>query len=63
MSATLVSITGERRTENQDRREDGMTRSEFHYGKIPESGAATAQVQNNAVEADYKDGILKASYA
>ena len=36
-----------------------MTRSEFHYGRFQRVVPLPAQVQNNAVEADYKDGILR----
>jgi len=58
VSADAVSITGERRTETKTE-EDGMTRSEFHYGRFQRVVPLPAQVQNNAVEADYKDGILR----
>ena len=36
-----------------------MTRSEFHYGRFQRVVPLPTQVQNNTVEADYKDGILK----
>jgi HSP20 family protein len=58
VSADAVSITGERRTETKTE-EDGMTRSEFHYGRFQRVVPLPAQVQNNAVAADYKDGILR----
>ena len=57
VSADAVSITGERKTESKTE-ENGMTRSEFHYGRFQRVVPLPAQVQNNAVEADYKDGIL-----
>lgn len=58
VSADAVSITGERKTESKTE-ENGMTRSEFHYGRFQRVVPLPTQVQNNTVEADYKDGILK----
>jgi len=58
ISADAVSITGERKTESKTE-ENGMTRSEFHYGRFQRVVPLSAQVQTNAVDADYKDGILK----
>jgi HSP20 family protein len=58
VSTDAVSITGERKTESKTE-ENGMTRSEFHYGRFQRVVPLPAQVQTNAVNADYKDGILK----
>jgi HSP20 family protein len=58
VSADAVSITGERKTESKTE-ENGMTRSEFHYGRFQRVVPLPAQVQTNAVNADYKDGILR----
>jgi HSP20 family protein len=58
VSADAVSITGERKTETKTE-EEGMTRSEFHYGRFQRVIPLPAQVQNDAVDAEYKDGILR----
>ena len=58
VSADAVSITGERKTETKTE-SDGMTRSEFHYGRFQRVVPLPAPIQNNAVEADYQGGILK----
>ncbi len=58
VSAEAVSITGERKSESTTE-DNGVTRSEFHYGRFQRVIPLPARVQNTAVEADYKDGILK----
>lgn len=57
VSAEAVSISGERRTE-ETREENGVTRSEFHYGRFQRIVPLPSRVQNTAVKAEYKDGIL-----
>ncbi len=52
-----VSISGERKVENKTE-ENGVTRSEFRYGKFQRVIALPALVQNTNVTADYKEGIL-----
>ncbi|MGA7954167.1 MAG: Hsp20/alpha crystallin family protein [Gloeobacterales cyanobacterium] len=52
-----VSISGERKSETKTE-EEGMVRSEFRYGKFQRIIPLPARVQNNAVNAEYKDGIL-----
>ncbi|EKQ67308.1 molecular chaperone (small heat shock protein) [Leptolyngbyaceae cyanobacterium JSC-12] len=58
VSADSVSITGERKSETKTE-EKGMTRTEFRYGKFQRTIPLPARVQNNKVQAEYKDGILK----
>lgn len=58
VSADTVSITGERKSETKTE-EEGMTRSEFHYGRFQRVIPLPVQVQNNDAEAEYKDGILR----
>ncbi|MBF2073197.1 MAG: Hsp20/alpha crystallin family protein [Synechococcales cyanobacterium C42_A2020_086] len=58
VSAESVSITGERKSETKTE-EQGMTRTEFRYGKFQRMIPLPARVQNNNVQAEYKDGILK----
>ncbi|MUG98074.1 Hsp20 family protein [Scytonema sp. UIC 10036] len=52
-----VSISGKRRSETKTE-EKGVTRSEFHYGKIQRVIPLPTRVQNTHVTAEYKDGIL-----
>lgn len=58
VSAEAVSITGERKSETKTD-EKGWTRSEFHYGKFERVIPLPTRVQNDQVQAEYKDGILK----
>jgi HSP20 family protein len=52
-----ISISGERRYENTDEK-SGYVRSEFRYGKFHRVLPLPAAIQNDSVQADYKDGIL-----
>jgi HSP20 family protein len=52
-----VAITGERKSETTTETE-GMTRSEFRYGKFQRVITLPAVVDNERVEAEYKNGIL-----
>ena len=52
-----VSISGERKQENREEKE-GMTRSEFHYGKFQRVIPLPVKVDKTNTTADYKDGIL-----
>lgn len=58
VTTNSVSITGERRSETKTT-EDGVTRSEFRYGKFQRVIPLPVRVQNNQTTADYKDGILQ----
>jgi HSP20 family protein len=53
-----VSISGERKSETTTEAE-GITRSEFRYGKFKRVIALPAIVDNEKVSAEYKDGILR----
>ncbi|GAA6621298.1 hypothetical protein NUACC26_071180 [Scytonema sp. NUACC26] len=57
VTENTVSISGERRSETKIE-EKGVTRSEFHYGKIKRVIPLPTRIQNNNVTAEYKDGIL-----
>lgn len=57
VSKDAVSISGERKEETKTE-DNGVTRSEFRYGKFQRVIPLPAQVQNNKAEAEYKDGIL-----
>jgi len=52
-----VSIKGERQSETKTE-EEGMMRSEFHYGKFERVIPLPAHIQSNKVAAEYKNGIL-----
>lgn len=52
-----VYISGERKEEDKNE-ENGVTKSEFHYGKFQRVIPLPAQIQNTQVQAQYKDGIL-----
>lgn len=57
VSAEAVAISGDRRSEKKTE-EKGMTRSEFSYGSFRRVIPLPARVENNNVNAEYKDGIL-----
>lgn len=55
--ADSVSISGERQTETKTE-ENGVFRSEFRYGKFQRVIPLPTQIDNQNVQAEYKDGIL-----
>jgi HSP20 family protein len=57
VTADAVSISGERKSENRTE-EQGMVLSEFRYGKFQRVIPLPTRIQNNNVQAEYKDGIL-----
>jgi HSP20 family protein len=57
VSAEAVLISGERKSETK-KEENGMTRSEFRYGRFERAIPLPTRVNNQQVAADYKDGIL-----
>ncbi|HLO50287.1 MAG TPA: Hsp20/alpha crystallin family protein [Kamptonema sp.] len=57
VTAEAVAISGERRAESKTE-EKGITRSEFRYGSFRRVIPLPARIQNEKVEAEYKDGIL-----
>ena len=52
-----VYVSGERKSEAKTEG-NGVTKSEFHYGKFQRLIPLPTRIQNNNVTADYKDGIL-----
>ncbi len=52
-----VSIKGERKTKSEVK-DNGFSRSEFHYGSFQRVVPLPARVINDQTKADYKDGIL-----
>lgn len=57
VTADSVSITGERHSETKTE-EKGVVRSEFRYGKFQRVIPLPTRIQNNQVQAEYKNGIL-----
>lgn len=57
VSKNAVAISGERKEENKTNN-NGVTRSEFRYGKFSRVIPLPVYVQNSTVTAEYKDGIL-----
>jgi len=57
VTAEAVSISGERKSETKTA-ENGVTRSEFRYGKFQRVIPLPARIQNVNAKAEYKDGIL-----
>lgn len=56
-TAEAIAIRGERQSETKVE-EKGMVRSEFRYGQFQRVIPLPARIQNTAVIADYKDGVL-----
>ena len=57
VTAEAVAISGERRQETKTE-DKGMTRSEFRYGSFRRVIPLPTRVQNDSVEAEYKNGVL-----
>ncbi len=57
VTQNAVSISGEHKEETKTE-ENGVTKSEFHYGKFQRVIPLPARIQNTKVKAEYKDGIL-----
>ena len=52
-----ISISGERKQEHREEKE-GVTRTEFHYGKFQRIIPLPVKIDNTNTTAEYKDGIL-----
>ncbi|MBF2075524.1 MAG: Hsp20/alpha crystallin family protein [Synechococcales cyanobacterium C42_A2020_086] len=57
VTADSVSVSGERKTETKTE-EKGVFRSEFRYGKFQRVIPLPVRINNQNVQAEYKDGIL-----
>ncbi|MDB9525710.1 Hsp20/alpha crystallin family protein [Oscillatoria sp. CS-180] len=57
VSADSVAISGERKSESKSE-ENGVVRSEFHYGSFRRVVPLNVRVDNANVEANYDNGIL-----
>lgn len=55
-----VAISGERQSQSKAE-EGGMTRTEFRYGKFARVIPLPTRIQNDKVQANYKDGVLSLS--
>lgn len=52
-----VAISGDRKSETKTE-ENGVTRSEFRYGSFRRVIPLPAEIQNDKVEAEFKNGVL-----
>lgn len=57
VTAEAVSISGERKQEAKTS-EKGVTRTEFRYGQFRRVIPLSTRVQNDKVQAEYKNGVL-----
>ncbi len=57
VTAEAVSMSGERKEEMKSEGK-GLTRTEFRYGKFQRVIPLSTRIQNDKVEAEYKNGIL-----
>lgn len=57
VTAEAVAVSGERKSEfrNEDK---GMRRSEFRYGRFQRIIPLPARIQNDKVQAEFKNGVL-----
>lgn len=53
-----ITVSGERKSESRTE-ENGVTRSEFRYGKFQRVIPLPSQIQNDKVQAEYQNGILR----
>jgi HSP20 family protein len=60
LNENVLSISGERRFENEDKR-DGYHRVERSYGQFYRSFTLPPNVNTEAINAEYKDGVLRLS--
>jgi HSP20 family protein len=57
VTAEAVAISGERKSEIKSE-EQGMSRSEFRYGKFQRIIPLPSRIQNDKVQAEFKNGVL-----
>jgi HSP20 family protein len=57
VTAEAIAISGERKSKTQTE-DNGVSRSEFRYGKFRRVIPLPTRIQNTNVGAEYKDGIL-----
>ena len=57
VTAEAVAISGERKEETKTE-EKGVTRTEFRYGRFQRVIPLSTRIQNDKVQAEYKNGIL-----
>ncbi|GMR20941.1 MAG: Hsp20/alpha crystallin family protein [Gammaproteobacteria bacterium] len=55
----LLTITAETRSEQDEKKQGRIIRSERHYGKYVRSLKLGSEINENAVKASYKDGVLE----
>ena len=60
LNENVLAISGERRFENEDKR-DSYNRVERSYGQFYRSFTLPPNVNAEAINAEYKDGVLRLS--
>ena len=55
----VLTISTEKRDEHEEKRQNGYTRREFSYTSFSRSFALPDNVNEEDVDANYKDGVLK----
>ena len=60
LNENVLSISGERRFENEDKR-DGYHRVERNYGQFYRSFTLPPNINAESIDAEYKDGVLRLS--
>jgi HSP20 family protein len=60
LNENVLAISGERRFENEDKR-DGYHRVERSYGQFYRSFTLPPNINTEAINAEYKDGVLRLS--
>ncbi|MBE9050182.1 Hsp20/alpha crystallin family protein [Nostocales cyanobacterium LEGE 11386] len=58
VSADAVSVSGERKSEIREEERRGVRRSEFRYGRFQRVIPLPSRIQNDKVQADFKNGVL-----
>ena len=58
VTENAVAISGEQKSENKTE-ENGVTRSESHYGKFQRVTPLSARIENTNVTVEYKDGTKR----
>ena len=59
VDGAMVTITGEVKSEKEEKKDEQVVRSERYFGKVERSFTLPQEIDEAHVEAKYSDGILK----
>lgn len=59
IDGNVVSISAEAKREKEEKKDERVIRSERYYGKLARSFTLDHDIDQNAVDAKYSDGVLK----